>query len=143
MSFLSNLFKVAPKTIDDVMDKEDGLLVKAGGFINDLHYSDAEKAKDFQKLAQSYNDYVKATLEENTERSITRRGLALRWITAQLALIFISVGMYKWDKEFAEFVWNVATSNVMSFGTIGILAFFFGSHMISSHFGARRKEDKK
>ena len=36
-----NIFK-RKKTVDDVFDSENGLLVKAGGFINDLHYSDPD-----------------------------------------------------------------------------------------------------
>ncbi len=34
------------KAADNVLDKENGIAVQFGGFINDLHYSDAEKAKD-------------------------------------------------------------------------------------------------
>ena len=43
---IKSVFKAAPaKTVDDIMDKDNGLLAKFGGFVNDLHYSDAEKAE--------------------------------------------------------------------------------------------------
>lgn len=38
------------KVTDNVLDKNEGLAVKFGGFVNDLHYSDAEKAENNQKV---------------------------------------------------------------------------------------------
>tara|TARA_Y100001938_G_scaffold151203_1_gene247419 strand:+ start:29635 stop:30093 length:459 start_codon:yes stop_codon:yes gene_type:complete len=40
------------KAADNVLDKDKGLAVKFGGFVNDLHYSDAEKAKDNQTVIE-------------------------------------------------------------------------------------------
>ena len=40
------------KAIDNLLDKDTGLLVRAGGFVNDLHYSDAEQARDLPKLLE-------------------------------------------------------------------------------------------
>lgn len=42
------------KAVDDILDKENGIIVRVGGFLNDLHLSDAERAKldiERQKLA--------------------------------------------------------------------------------------------
>lgn len=40
------------KATDNVLDKENGLAVQFGGFVNDLHYSDAEQAKDNQTVIE-------------------------------------------------------------------------------------------
>ena len=40
------------KAIENLTDKDDGLLVKAGGFFNDLHYSDQEEARDTQAVRE-------------------------------------------------------------------------------------------
>ena len=48
MAILSILGKVfgSDKAVDNLLDKDKGLLVRAGGWVNDLHYSDAEKAEN-------------------------------------------------------------------------------------------------
>ena len=40
------------KVTDNVLDKDTGLAVKFGGFVNDLHYSDAEKAETNLKITE-------------------------------------------------------------------------------------------
>ena len=66
MSFFSaikGVFKAAPpKTVDDIMDKDNGLLVKFGGFVNDLHYSDAEKATAMAEVVSGASEFVKSTI---------------------------------------------------------------------------------
>ena len=128
---------VRPQTVDNIMDKDGGLLVRAGGFINDLHYSDAEKAKDTAAMATAMTDFVKSTLGESTQRSQTRRNIAIRWINFQLVLVglcvFAATGEFflsEGEFELAAFYWQVATSNLMMYGTISVLAFFFGAHLL-------------
>ncbi len=45
MTWLGKLFGT-DKAIDNLLDKEKGLLVRAGGWVNDLSYTDAEKAEN-------------------------------------------------------------------------------------------------
>lgn len=47
------------KAADNVLDKDTGLAVKFGGFINDLHYSDAEKADTNLTITQFALDRLK------------------------------------------------------------------------------------
>ena len=124
------------KVVDDVFDKDSGILVKAGGFINDLNLTDAEMQK-------AYTEFYKSTLEESTQRSKTRRMVAVRWIDLQISLIRLTVVSIIGDFDaiqlnaytnyeltakisevtFSPWVWGV---------TSGIAAFFFGTHMLRS-----------
>lgn len=45
MSFFGNLFGTA-SAVNNIVDKENGLLVRAGTAIGNFHYSDQEKAND-------------------------------------------------------------------------------------------------
>ncbi len=49
MSFLGRLFGTQ-KAISDIVDKDNGLLVRAGTALGNLHYSDQEKAEDSQEV---------------------------------------------------------------------------------------------
>ena len=134
MSFFSAIksaFNSAPaKTVDDIMDKDSGLLVKFGGFINDLSYTDAEKAAAMGEVVVGATDFVKSTMSESTERSKTRRAIAIYWIKFQLALIALTVVAYPINTETAKFYWQVSTSKVMLFGTLSVIVFFFGAHVL-------------
>jgi hypothetical protein len=144
MSFFSaikGVFKAAPpKTVDDIMDKDNGLLVKFGGFVNDLHYSDAEKATAMAEVVSGASEFVKSTMSENTERSKTRRSIAIYWIKFQLSLIALTVVAFPFDADIAEFYWKVATSKIMLFGTMSVLIFFFGAHVLRIYnpFGGKK-----
>jgi len=124
-----DFFLAAPKVATDVFDKDDGLLAKAGGFINDLHYSDVEKARDISQLCKDVSEHVKTTLAESTERSLTRRNIAVLWVKAQLALIFMVAICIPFDKTLAKSYYELATSDVMFYGTGAIIIFFFGSYI--------------
>ncbi len=45
MSIFGKLF-ASDKAVDNLLDKDKGLLVRAGGWVNDLSYTDAEKAEN-------------------------------------------------------------------------------------------------
>jgi len=45
MNFLGKLFGT-DKAVDNLLDKDKGLLVRTGGWVNDLSYTDAEKAEN-------------------------------------------------------------------------------------------------
>ena len=138
---IKDFFLTAPKVADDVFDKEKGLLVKGGGFINDLHYSEAEKAKSFYELASAVSGHIKSTLEESTARSTTRRSIAILWIKAQLGLILMVALCIPFDSGKAKAFFELATCNVMMWGTGSVIVFFFGAYAWGAHI--KRKETPK
>jgi len=130
---LKNFVIGAPKLADDVFDKDKGLLVKAGGFINDLSYTEAEKARDYALLAKDVTEHVKSTLTESTARSITRRSISLLWIKCQLGLILMVAICVPFNTEWANSYFELATCNVMLWGTGSVIIFFFGAYAWGAH----------
>ena len=132
---LRELIFGAPKLVEDVFDSEKGLLVKAGGFINNLHYSEQEKAVSNSKLADSVLDHVKATAGESTEKSKARRELAVKWIDLQINLIGVTVICVplavlfptQGEKMF-NLIFSITTSKLLLGGTITVMAYFFGTY---------------
>ena len=137
---LFNIFK-RPKTVDDVFDKNSGLLVKFGGFINNLSLTDEEILKQNAKTVADVQTFVKDTLSESTDRSKTRRQIAVLWIKSQLALVFMCALAAPWDIELAQFYFTLASSVLMFSTTTAIVIFFFGSHGLSKF--QDKQNDKK
>jgi len=132
-SAVKNFVVGAPKLVDDVFDKEAGLLVKTGGFINDLSYTDAEKARDLASLAKNVTEHIKTTLSESTVRSQTRRAISVLWIKVQLGLILMVAICIPFKTEWAQAYFKLATCNVMLWGTGSVIIFFFGAYAWGVH----------
>lgn len=127
--------KGAPKMTEDIFDSEKGLLVKAGGFINDLHLSEAERIKLNLKAGEDLLEHVKATNDENTVKSKTRRALAIMWIKTQLHLIWLSVICAplsvlfpEQGKPMLDAMLSITLSWLMVGGTVTVMAYFFGTY---------------
>ena len=138
--------KVPAKTINDFTDKDNGLLTQVGGWIGGLQYTDQEQAEDYKTLVKGVTDYAVATLAENTERSKTRRDVAVLWIKAQLGLVLMAAIAAPWSDVLFERYWRMASSEVIGYGTAGVMLFFFGSYGIGTHIIGRlsgKSNDKK
>lgn len=129
MSFLKSLFGSSEVT-KDVFDKDNGLLTQVGSWIGNMNYTEEEKAEAKQKVNEGVAEFVKSTLSENTVRSKTRRFIAKLWIGVELFLILLCCAVAPFDDSLAKFYWQVATSEIMFWGTTSVIAFFFGSYML-------------
>ena len=140
MSWFTNLFS-SSKTIDNVLDKDNGLLSQVGGWVGNMNFTAEEQAEFNEKVSEGVSTFVKATLGENTERSKARRAVAILWIKAQLAMIFITMMVAPFDKELFKLYADITFGTLMLTSTLSIIAFFFGPYMIGSHM-VNRKQDK-
>ncbi len=145
LSAIKNFVIGAPKITTDIFDKDSGLLAKAGGFLNNLHYSDAEKAIDQAKTGKDITEFVKVTLGENTEKSKARRDIALLWIKVQLNLILMTAIcipleiIFRDSKlEMAKSFFELSTCNVMLWGTGSIITFFFGGYVWGTYIKGKK-----
>jgi len=121
------------KVVDNVLDKDDGLLKGVGGWIDDLSHTDQEKAEDKKELRKGVVAYAIASMGENSERSKARREIAKQWIKVQLWLILMCAIAAPFNMELAEFYYKLSTASVMLAGTAAIITFFFGSYMLTRH----------
>ena len=122
---------VSEKTVDDVMDKDNGLLAQVGSWVGNMNLTQEEVIEFNAKTVTSVQSFVQATLTESTSRSKTRRSIAVLWIKSQLAIVFMCCIAAPWNMELAEFYFNLATSTLMITVTTAICIFFFGSQGIA------------
>jgi len=137
MSFFS-WFSSTPKVIDNVLDKDNGLLTQVGNWIGNMKLTDEEVMEQNARTVASVQEFVKATLNESTGRSTTRRSVAVLWIKTQLGIVLMGCIAAPFNMELAEYYAMVATSTLMVMGTTAIIIFFFGSQGL-----ARYNESKK
>ena len=131
-------FLLGKETQKNVLDKDNGLLAQVGGWVGNMKLTQEEVIEFNAKTVGSVQEFVKATLSETTERSITRRAIAVLWIKVQLGVVLMSCIAAPFDMELAGFYSGLATSTLMITVTTAICIFFFGSHGI-----ARMNESKK
>ena len=101
-----------------------------GNWIDEQQWTEQEKAEWLAKRADLYAKFMKQTIQENSERSRTRRSLslmALRWWF--LALTFSGL-LYPLDQPWSEYWWKLATNEWVAYLILGIGAYFWGSHLV-------------
>jgi hypothetical protein len=121
------------KVIDNVLDKESGILVKVGGWIDGQQYTEQETAEDKKDLRKGVINYAIASMGENSERSKSRREIAKMWIKVQLWIVLMCCIAAPWNMILAEFYFKLATSVLMVTGTSAIIIFHFGSYGLTRH----------
>ncbi len=121
-------FSSAPKAADNILDRNNGLLVQVGGWVNQQNLTDEEVLIQNAKTVESVQQFVVDTLDESTERSKSRRLIVNRWIRTQLALVLMAAICAPFNMELAEFYFKLATCALMAMGTTAIIIFHFGSH---------------
>lgn len=121
-------FSGANKGADNVMTIAKGV----GEFIDEQNLTDEEAIKYKLKIADAYTSFLDAAKDENTQRSITRREIAIWIIRIELLCLMLygvlaSVGLKAAD------VWKeISFDSPLSVLTWGVGAFFFGTHLIRS-----------
>ena len=124
---VSGLFTRA-KSVDAFIDPENGHIAKIGAFIGKQQHTEEEKAIMFQGLTIAVRQFAIDTAKESTQRSSTRRNIAVMWIKAHLSFICLSFLGFIVDHPRTDKMWLVASSDVMMWGTAAIMIFFFGSY---------------
>lgn len=132
MSWFTKIFS-SSKAVDNVLDKDNGLLTQVGGWIGNMNYTPEEQAKMSLKVGQHVAAFVETSLSESTERSKTRRAVAILWIKAQLIMIFWVMLVAPFDIVLAKFYAEIVFGTLMISGTLSVIAFFFGPYMIGKH----------
>lgn len=136
-------FTSAPKVVDNVFDKDKGLLTQVGQWVGHQQFTEEEKAIMDKGMVEAVQGFAVATLSENTDRSKARRELALMWF--RMHVFFIRVTflcalvdhlIIKLGKQ-TEYELLTVTSNItfdpwLCGITGGIGLFFWGSHALRS-----------
>lgn len=119
-------FSGASKGSDNAMAIAKGV----GGFIDEQNFTEQESKEHKLKLAGMMTDFVKSTVGENTARSITRRELAIWIIRVELACLVLYGILASFGLKAADVWWKIAVDSPLGMLTLGVGAFFFGTHLI-------------
>ena len=132
----------APKVVDNVFDKDKGLLTQVGQWIGHQQLTDEEKLIFSADMSKAVQGFAVATLGENTDRSKARRTIAVEWFKMQVWLIKLTVFMVfvdylilelnGADPKLSNSVSEIAFSPMLWGITGAVSVFFFGSHMLRS-----------
>ena len=131
----------APKLVDNVFDKDKGLLTQVGGWIGHQQFTDEERAIHNKAMGDAVRGFAVATLGENTDRSKARRTIAIEWIRMQVWLIKLTVltvfidyliALSGKDSELTGSITAIAFSPMLWGITGAVSVFFFGTHMMRS-----------
>jgi len=128
------IFGVGDKGSDNVMKVASGI----GNFIDEQEFTEQEDVMNTaQVIIPSMQKFMETTVAENTERSKTRRDLALWVIRNWIIMLWVSIVAYGFElhigatlHEFSKFVFQLATLETMIYLVLGVGGFFFGAHIV-------------
>ena len=106
-----------------------------GGWIDKGKFTDQEKAEFNAAIIPHFQKFMDSTVNENTQRSKSRREIALLVIRWELVMLTVSALLFKFDPIWAKYVFDIATLEVIVYLVLGIGAFFFGAHLIRTQQG--------
>lgn len=126
MSWFSNLLggkENTGKVIDIAGDSIKGI----GAWIDNKDFTTQEKAANWAKAVEAHLELVKATADENSIRSVTRRWLAwsiTAWmlVMATLAVVFAILG----KDEVVKNILAVVEAFQLGMVFIAVMGFYFG-----------------
>lgn len=118
------------KGADNVMEVARGV----GGWIDEQQFTDEEKAVQLAKLGESVVAFVDSTKDESTQRSITRRSIAIWIMRAEIFTLMASAVIFPISSYWSEYLFKMASyDSPLGWMAVGVAVFFFGSHMLRAH----------
>ena len=129
-TFIKSLFggsDTASKTMDLVSDTVKGI----GGFIDEQQFTPEERSKAAGKAVEAHLELVKATANENSTRSVTRRWLA--WGITGFILAWASVGMVYailGKTEVVASMLSIVESYSLGWTFLAVIGFYFGVQLL-------------
>ena len=130
MGILSGLKVVGSWIMGGSSEKGMEVIKGVGSWIDEQQYTDQEKAEAAAARAEAYAKFMQQTIDENSERSRTRRSLALLILRWWISLLTLSAILYKVDQSWSAYIFKIATYQDVAFLVLGIGAFFWGSHLL-------------
>ena len=124
-SFLSSGTKVAENASDIAKTLTSGIV----SGIDALVFTDQEKAQYSAKAGELYLKFYETFGKENSEQSKARRMLAVMTFKVYFFLILAGVAVYKFDAEYAKFMFEIVKSITWLVGMVA--GAYFIPHQIS------------
>jgi hypothetical protein len=120
-----------PKAADKVLDST------ISG-IDKLVLTEEERIDARKEFITSWLSLQTTLGEETTVRGVTRRLLALLVVGTYVLLSLGAVAVWKFDKAFADFIWEVANAGQYGYMTLAVVVFYFGPYVFERLFGGKK-----
>ena len=101
-----------------------------GQFIDEQELTEEEAAVLRGKAAEQYGKFMESTVSENSQRSITRREIAIWVIRVELACLMLYGALASFGLTAASVWKEISFDSPLSVLTWGVGGFFFGTHLI-------------
>lgn len=121
------------KIVDGAINVVDSVF----GLIDKKKFTAQEAAKFNLETAEAAAKFVRDTLNESTERSITRRKIAVMYIAFFCGLVLFVIVAWKFDQTWGLFILDLIKELQLSWAFIAVIGFFFGSHMLRQYEGRK------
>jgi len=134
MNFLGKLFGT-DKAVDNLLDKDKGLLVRAGGWVNDLQYTDAEKAESQLLVRQWGIKQLEALAPfKIVQRIIAFAVTSLWWLVGVNVMVAIWVEAVWPDIQARERMLEFAMSDYVFWPVLSVLSLYMGGGVLPKLF---------
>jgi len=127
------------KTVDDVFDKDSGLLAKAGAWYGNQNLTDEEVMEANAKSIASVQDFVVKSLSESTMRSKSRRGFTMLWSYMHVGVIALFCIARPFDKTISDDYLLLVLNPWICSITGAIVMFHYGSHGLQKYQESKKK----
>lgn len=134
-----NWFTSAPKVVDDVFDKDKGLIAKAGEWYGNLNLTPEEIMEANNGTVKAVQGFVVNTLDENSERSKARRDIANLIVKFYVLWLGVAFGVWPINEKYAAFILEGLSGLAIGGAFISVIIFFFGSHGLVRHNNSKKK----
>jgi len=118
------------KTAEKALDTIDNLTNKVAGGLDQLFFTDQEKAEISVETMRMHLALIQATQTESSIRSITRRMVAWGIMGTFMWLIIFSGIIWHWDQGWAKYLLELAKQIYELVLMVGF--FYFGYFAVSS-----------
>ncbi len=132
-------FTSAPKVVDDVFDKDKGLIAKAGEWYGNLNLTPEEVMEANSGTVKAVQSFVVNTLDENSERSKSRRDIANLIVKFYVLWLGVAFGVWPINEEYAMFILEGLSGLAIGGAFTAVVIFHFGSHGLVKHNNSKKK----
>lgn len=122
-AIVTGMFGKSTLDVNNVFDK-------VSGGIDKLNFSNQERAAYNKEAADALAMFTKETLSESTDRSVTRRWIALAITAVYMLMSMCCMVLAFFDQEKAKLLLDVSSALSLDTAFIMVLAFFFGGYYL-------------
>ena len=120
------------KAVDNILDKDSGLLAKAGSWVGNMNYTDEEKAEANQATREWGIRQLEALTPFKVVQRILAFTVALMWVFGGVNYIGAVWVEAFYDVEVSEKIGRFIFSDYVLWPTMAVFALYFSGGVINS-----------